>query len=192
MSRTLQSRIPAGRTRRMMVTGMLGLAAVLAAAGCGSASSRSAGSPGGSAQVVHAVANRTLNATVLVDRQGHTLYTLSAERQGRFICTRTSDVPGTSTPCVTLWRPLTVGQGGAVTSSVGQLGTIRRPDGAGLQVTYRGMPLYTFTQDRQPGDATGNGFKDVGTWRAVTVGSTSSGTGGAATTPASGPYGAGY
>jgi hypothetical protein len=31
------------------------------------------------------------------------------------------------------------------------------------------MPLYTFAQDQHPGDAKGQGFKDVGTWSAVTV-----------------------
>ena len=31
------------------------------------------------------------------------------------------------------------------------------------------MPLYTFAQDQQPGQATGQGIKDVGSWAAVTV-----------------------
>jgi hypothetical protein len=29
------------------------------------------------------------------------------------------------------------------------------------------MPLYTFVNDTKPGDAKGQGFKNVGTWRAV-------------------------
>src|SRR5439155_12858310 len=49
-----------------------------------------------------------------------------------------------------------------------RIGTVTRPDGT-KQVTYQGMPLYTFAQDQQPGQATGQGIKDVGTWAAVTV-----------------------
>jgi hypothetical protein len=41
-------------------------------------------------------------------------------------------------------------------------------------VTYKGMPLYTFAQDRAPGEANGQGFKDVGTWGAVTASSSTS------------------
>ena len=48
------------------------------------------------------------------------------------------------------------------------LSTVKRPDGRS-QVAYKGGPLYTFAQDRKPGDMKGNGFKDVGTWRVVTV-----------------------
>jgi hypothetical protein len=45
------------------------------------------------------------------------------------------------------------------------------------------MPLYTFAEDRAPGEAKGQGIKDVGTWKAVTVGTQSS-SAPAATTPA--------
>jgi hypothetical protein len=47
---------------------------------------------------------------------------------------------------------------------------VKRPDGS-KQVTYQGTPLYTFAQDTAPGQANGQGFKDVGTWTAVTVAS---------------------
>jgi hypothetical protein len=60
------------------------------------------------------------------------------------------------------------------------------------QVTYKGAPLYTFIQDKKPGDLHGNGFKDVGIWRPATVGA-------AAAKPApmpppttTDPYGDGY
>jgi predicted lipoprotein with Yx(FWY)xxD motif len=53
------------------------------------------------------------------------------------------------------------------------LATIKRPDGK-TQVTYKGRPLYTFTQDTKPGDIKGNGFKDVGVWHPATPGTTSS------------------
>ena len=64
-----------------------------------------------------------------------------------------------------MWHPLTGSTAGA---AVGSLGTVKRPDGT-EQVTYRDMPLYTFAQDRAPGEANGQGIKDVGTWRAVTA-----------------------
>jgi hypothetical protein len=42
-----------------------------------------------------------------------------------------------------------------------------------MQVTYKGTPLYTFTQDKQAGEMNGQGIKDVGTWSAVTTSSSS-------------------
>jgi predicted lipoprotein with Yx(FWY)xxD motif len=95
---------------------------------------------------------------VLTNAQGMTLYSLSAERRGKFICASAS--------CTQLWHPLSAGS--AAPSGVASLGTITRPDGS-QQVTYKAMPLYTFAQDQHPGDAKGQGFKDVGTWSAVTV-----------------------
>ncbi len=99
--------------------------------------------------------------TILVDSKGMTLYSLSAERNGRFICTPAA--------CTAIWHPLTV-SAGATPGGVSSLSTVKRPDGT-TQVTYEGAPLYTFTQDQQAGDTKGQGFKDVGTWSAVTVGS---------------------
>jgi predicted lipoprotein with Yx(FWY)xxD motif len=55
-----------------------------------------------------------------------------------------------------------------------QLGTITRPDNGTTQVTWHGSPLYTFSGDKAAGDASGNGFKDVGVWKAATLGSSSS------------------
>jgi predicted lipoprotein with Yx(FWY)xxD motif len=99
--------------------------------------------------------------TILVDSRGMTLYHLSAEQNGKFICTPSA--------CTSIWHPLTVGAGATPSGSVSSLGTVKRPDGT-TQVTYKGGPLYTFTQDQQPGDTKGQGFKDVGTWSVVTVG----------------------
>ena len=110
--------------------------------------------------LVGAVHNAGLKATILVNRSGHTLYNLSAERKGRFICTNST--------CLSLWHPLVVAKGTRPTGKVA-LGTIRRPDGR-MQVTFKGAPLYTFTQDTKAGQTNGEGFKDVGVWRATTVG----------------------
>lgn len=97
---------------------------------------------------------------VLAAANGHTLYSLSVEKKGRFVCTRSSG-------CLALWKPLLVPSGGSVVGPV-KLGSIKRPEG-GRQVTYRGRPLYSFAQDNAPGQANGEGFKDVGTWHAVRV-----------------------
>ena len=148
------------------------VAAVALAAGCGGGGSASA--------TVRSAPSSQLGASVLVNGKGMTLYTLSAERGGRFICTTTSKIPGRSASCLSLWRPLTVAKGSTPTGASG-LGTISRTDNGATQVTWHGRPLYTFTGDKAPGDASGNGFKDVGIWKAATLGassSTSSGGGG--------------
>jgi predicted lipoprotein with Yx(FWY)xxD motif len=149
------------------------LAASLALAACGSSSSKSgsssrastapasttSSSSGAGAVVVKSASNAALGTTVLVDARGMTLYHLSAEQNGKFICT--------SSACLQVWHPLSA-SAGTPGASVGSLGTVKRSDGT-EQVTYKGMPLYTFASDQQPGDAKGQGIKDVGTWTAVTV-----------------------
>ena len=163
------------------------VAAVTLVSGCGSSSGAgaTAGATGaGSGLVVSTAHNPKLGTTVLVDSRGMTLYSLSAERGGRFVCTRGSTVPGASVSCLSLWRPL-IARGQVTGEGVSSLGTIVRPDGVGRQVTYRGLPLYTFAEDKAPGDATGNGFRDVGTWLAAT----SSGTATSPPASSSSPYG---
>jgi predicted lipoprotein with Yx(FWY)xxD motif len=99
--------------------------------------------------------------TILVNSQGMTLYHLSGEAGGKFICT--------SSACLGVWHPLIAPSGGTP-SGAGSLGTVKRPEGT-TQVTYKGTPLYTFTQDKQAGETNGQGIKDVGTWSAVTTSS---------------------
>jgi predicted lipoprotein with Yx(FWY)xxD motif len=99
---------------------------------------------------------------VLAAANGHTLYSLSAEKKGKFVCTESSG-------CLALWKPLLIPSGGSVIAPMKlKLGSIKRPEG-GRQATYRGRPLYTFAEDHRPGTANGEGFKDVGTWHAVAV-----------------------
>jgi predicted lipoprotein with Yx(FWY)xxD motif len=113
--------------------------------------------------LVKTASNTKLGSTVLVDAQGMTLYSLSGEQNGKFICATAA--------CEQIWHPLSATAGSAPSGTVSSLGTIKRPDGA-LQVTYKGMPLYTFTQDTAAGQANGQGIKDVGTWSAVSAAST--------------------
>lgn len=101
--------------------------------------------------------NAALGRTVLTTNAGRTLYSLSAETHGRFICTGA---------CLSTWRPLLVPAGVKPTGPV-KLGTIERPEGK-TQVTFKGRPLYSFSGDAKSGDANGEGIKDVGTWHAAT------------------------
>ncbi|HMJ03968.1 MAG TPA: hypothetical protein VK506_13595 [Conexibacter sp.] len=98
--------------------------------------------------------NAQLDKRILVTRSGLSLYTLSAETRGRFICD--------DTDCLAAWPPLLLRRG-AQPTGVRSLGVVRRPDGR-RQVTYRGRPLYRFAGDSRRGDVEGEGFRDVGTW----------------------------
>ena len=120
------------------------------------------GNASGTKPLVKTAHNAKLGKTILVTRGGLTLYSLSAERHGRFICTTAF--------CLSLWKPLVVARGVTPTGVKG-LGVVKRPD-AKRQVAFRGAPLYRFVQDMKPGQVKGNGFKDVGVWRPVTTGST--------------------
>lgn len=107
--------------------------------------------------------NTTLNETILVTMKGKTLYSLSAETKGRFICTGA---------CLASWKPLVVPAGVKPTGPVA-LSTRKRPDGR-TQVTYKGLPLYSFNGDTKPGEVNGQGLRDVGTWHAAKVKKSSS------------------
>jgi|1186.fasta_scaffold248193_1 predicted lipoprotein with Yx(FWY)xxD motif len=112
----------------------------------------------GTVRVVSTTHNAKLGKTILVTTRGLTLYSLSVERHGRFVCTKA---------CLGFWTPLRVHKGTKPAGAPG-LGTVKRPDHT-TQVTYRGAPLYTFYLDRKRGDIGGNGFRDVGVWRPVAV-----------------------
>jgi predicted lipoprotein with Yx(FWY)xxD motif len=104
-----------------------------------------------------------------------TLYHLSGEVNGKFICT--------SSTCVGVWHPLIAPSSGTPSGEGVPLGTVKRPEGT-MQVTYKGTPLYTFTGDQQAGETKGQGIKDVGTWSVVETGSSSSPAASTSSTPA--------
>jgi predicted lipoprotein with Yx(FWY)xxD motif len=161
--------------RHLLKLSIPAIAISLLVAACGSSSSSNTTSSATSTQsaaqtstsssspVVKTASNSL--GTILVDSQGMTLYHLSGEQNGKFICT--------STACLGVWHPLIAPSSGAPSSEVGSLGTVKRPEGT-MQVTYKGTPLYTFTGDQQPGETKGQGIKDVGTWSVLTTGSASS------------------
>jgi predicted lipoprotein with Yx(FWY)xxD motif len=136
---------------------LIGGAVVIVAAAVIAVAALSSAAATGSASTVKT--GRALGKTVLVNRAGLTLYSLSAETKGRFICTGS---------CLSVWHPLVVRHGQKPTGAH-SLAAIRRPGGQ-TQVTYKGKPLYTFSGDHKRGDVKGEGFKDVGVWHAAVVG----------------------
>lgn len=116
----------------------------------------SAGAKQATKLVAKQAQNTALGHTILTTTKGRTLYSLSAETNGKFICTAS---------CLSTWHPLVVPAGVKPKGPV-RLGTIERPDGK-TQVTYKGRPLYSFGGDTKVGDTNGEGIKDVGTWHAA-------------------------
>jgi len=122
-----QSPTPSRFPLRRSITITMPLALVLLLAVIG-ASQGLAAKP--SKRVAAEATNSALGKTVLTTTGGRTLYSLSAEKNGRFICTSS---------CLSIWHPLMVPAGVRPTGPV-KLGTIERPEG-GTQVTYKGRPL---------------------------------------------------
>jgi predicted lipoprotein with Yx(FWY)xxD motif len=102
--------------------------------------------------------NPAADDTFLTNVKGRTLYTLSNER-GKFVCTGA---------CLQSWPPLTIPAGTKPLGPV-KLGTVKRPDGR-MQVTRKGLPLYTYAGDTKKGDTNGEGLKTGGgTWHVSRV-----------------------
>jgi len=124
-----------------------------------SASSESAPGAESGAGVV-SLGNVQKLGMVLVDSNGMTLYDFHKDKG------TTSSCYG---PCAEGWPPMltegepTVGNG----ASSSKLGTTERKDGT-MQVTYAGHPLYTFVEDKKPGEANGNDVSAFGAqWYAL-------------------------
>jgi predicted lipoprotein with Yx(FWY)xxD motif len=164
---------------------LLALVAVLAVAGCGSSSNGSSGTtgegggsetnsssssryggeessnasaespPGAESGVaVLTVASAKKVGPVLVDSKGFTVYDFHKDK---------GTVSACYGACAQGWPPVltegnpTAGEG-AMSS---KLGTTQRKDGT-TQVTYAGHPLYTFVEDKKPGEANGNDVSAFG------------------------------
>jgi predicted lipoprotein with Yx(FWY)xxD motif len=200
-------------SRRSTAQALVGAAALLAltAAACGgsgtsgtatdgSSGSASDPSPASGATAAGKVTTRDVAdvGTVLVNGKAMTLYTNEAENAGKIRCVDS---------CTDFWPPVTAAKGHVPASVPGMSGAfsvVDRPDGT-TQLALDGHPLYTFSEDRAPGSASGNGFSDdfQGTkfvWHAATPdGSTpkatagdSAGNGGGGSTGGSGGYNYGY
>jgi len=164
---THTSRHPIGAAKVVLPTVAV---ALLLAACCSSTNSSSVSTasapttppaPVSASPLVMTANNTTIGATILVNSQGQTLYALSGEGKGKFICVTSA--------CLQVWHPLlssgVLGVVGNVT-----VGTVKRPNGA-TQMAYQGKPLYTFAGDQGPGSVKGQGVKDAGVWNVVIVNS---------------------
>jgi predicted lipoprotein with Yx(FWY)xxD motif len=112
---------------------------------------------------------------VLTGPNGHTLYHLTTETNGKIECTGS---------CAQAWPPLTLSSGQSPTLASGlsgTIGTVKRPDGT-TQVTYNGEPLYYYASDTSAGQAEGQGVGGV--WFVVAPDSSSSGSSGTTSTTA--------
>jgi predicted lipoprotein with Yx(FWY)xxD motif len=101
------------------------------------------------APVVLAQSVGAMGTVLVAASNSHTVYTFDSDSPGVSKCTG---------GCATTWPPLTVPAGTTPTGGpgvTGQLATITRADGS-LQVTYKGLPLYFFHSDSNPGDTKGN------------------------------------
>jgi predicted lipoprotein with Yx(FWY)xxD motif len=157
-------------TRTTYAFALLTVAAAMAIAGCGSSSNSStsastsseekpASTPAEAPSSVPAVAISVGTAAnvgkVLVDSQGMTLYYFQKDQKG-------SGKSKCSGACASAWPPLTGGAPEAMTGvQTSMLGTIKRSDGT-AQVTYAGWPLYTFVDDKKPGEDNGTDSKAFG------------------------------
>jgi predicted lipoprotein with Yx(FWY)xxD motif len=104
------------------------------------------------------VAGETALGRALTDLGGRTLYAFTRDKGGKSSC---YDDCSTTWPALTVEGPVTAGE----SAEADWVATTERSDGT-TQVTYKGMPLYYYAGDTQPGDTNGQGVGDV--WFAVT------------------------
>jgi predicted lipoprotein with Yx(FWY)xxD motif len=95
---------------------------------------------------------KTSVGTVLADPNGMTVYTYDKDAKGTSSC---------SGECAEYWPPV---KASPSDQPVGDLTIIKRTDGT-LQWTDGGKPLYTFVDDKKPGDVTGDNKNNV--WHVV-------------------------
>ena len=89
--------------------------------------------------------------TVLADAKMMTLYTFAKDQPGVSNC---------NDNCAKNWPPLAAA---ADAKPMGDWTVITRADGT-KQWAYKGMPLYTWSKDSKPGEATGAGMGN-GAWK---------------------------
>lgn len=119
------------------------------------ATSEPASTPSGEATPV-SIGTATGVGKILVDSNGMTLYYFQKDQKG-------SGKSKCEGACESAWPPLTTGGEAEAMAGVNasMLGTIERPDGT-TQVTYAGWPLYTFVEDKKPGEDNGTDSKAFG------------------------------
>ena len=147
-------------------------------AGCGSSSNSSSTSNGSAATPTQAAATpstasnaaATTSASgagvVITVKHGKPGTILAAGPKRMTVYLFEGDKGSTSSctgACASAWPPVTTTAAatGAGAVNAAMISTTTRPDGS-KQVTYHGHPLYFFTQDKDAGDAYGQGVKAFG------------------------------
>ena len=129
------------------------LAALLLVSGCGGSSKSSAGTQASNGPKVTVLARSVPGVgQVLATSSGYTLYMFQPDDRRTVTCTGV---------CTGTWPPLMLPSGGMAVAGPGIKSSLlgSDPDPAGGRViTYDGWPLYTYTGDVQPGQATGQGI----------------------------------
>lgn len=98
---------------------------------------------------------------VLTNTKGMTLYRFVPDKRNKSVCMGT---------CAKIWPPYLVAGGRKLIKAKGisgKLGLIHRPGTKMEQVTYKGMPLYTFSHDKKPGQTLGQGLQKV--WYVIRI-----------------------
>jgi predicted lipoprotein with Yx(FWY)xxD motif len=98
--------------------------------------------------------------TYLTSADGMALYMFEKDPKGKSAC---------SGACAKAWPPLvgSASAGGDASIKANLLGTTARADNTS-QVTYNGMPLYHYADDKSPGDIKGQDKKEFGgSWYVV-------------------------
>ncbi|MGA8246746.1 MAG: hypothetical protein WB797_07570 [Nocardioides sp.] len=128
---------------------------------CGSSSSTATSpsqgaTPPGSASGSGLHVASTSLGKVLVDASGRTVYMFTADSPGHSTC---------DAACLQFWPAVAPGQASStVTAKVASTATAT----GSAVATVAGRPVYTFIQDQQPGDVTGEGLSRFGgVWYAV-------------------------
>jgi predicted lipoprotein with Yx(FWY)xxD motif len=135
---------------RHSATVVLAIAAFLVAGCGGDDDDQESAAAAASAGIVSI---ETVDGTdVLADAQGRTLYTADVEKGGKIMCVGA---------CTSFWAPLiaSADEAEAAASELeADISVLRRPEGS-RQLTFDGLPLYTFTEEAA-GELTGDGFVD--------------------------------
>jgi len=105
---------------------------------------------GALAQTAPAKTGDSAKGKVLTDSKGMTLYTFDKDAGGKSAC---------NGPCAANWPPLMA----AADAKGGNGYTVLTRDDGSKQWAHKGKPLYTWKNDRKPGDITGDGFLN-GAW----------------------------
>jgi len=157
--------------RQPLALGAAGVAALALLAGCGSSSSSSSSSaastPASTPTQSTAASTTASGSAVAVQAKHGKLGTILAAGPKHLTVYLFEADKGTTSSCggacAKVWPPVTTE--GKPTASSGavsaDLGTTMRSDGT-EQVTYKGHPLYFYDDDKDSGDAYGQGSKAFG------------------------------